>query len=144
MVDEPHDAASELARAFEELFGDHDRFDEVMAMIADDFVQQDRRKLVGGPDLDKAGFAQALMFFLRETSLESRHLERLAVRGDRLVLSRVTERHRDGSVREFLVIGDFGAAPVQLQRTVMFDTDDVGAAMAELDRLQAEIEVDDS
>lgn len=144
MVDEPHDAPSELARAFEELFGDHDRFDEVLAMVADDFVQQDRRKLVGGPDLDKEGFRRALMFFLRETSLDSRYVERLALRGDRLVLDRITERHRDGSVREFFVIGDFGGAPVQLQRTVMFDTDDVGAAMAELDRLQAEIEVDDS
>ena len=98
--------------------------------------------MVGSPALDKAGLAQVLMFFMSEANLDSRHRERLVVRGDRLGLTRVTDRHRDGSVREFLVLADFGGDPLQLRRTVLFDPDDVGAAMAELDRLYAEIEVD--
>ena len=144
MVDEPRNAASEIARAYSNLYDDDERFDELMAGVADDFVLQDRRKLVGGVDLDKAAFGQVRLFFMREASLESRHREVLAVRGDRLVLTRILDRYRNGSVREFLGVGDFGGDPVQLRRTVLFGPDDVDAATAELDRLHAEIEADDS
>lgn len=122
-----------------ELILDHERFDELLAMVAEDFVQYDRRKLVGAPEIDKATWAMINVWAHGEAGLASRDRDVLAVRGDRLVLTRVVDRHGDGSTREFLAIGDFDGDPVQARRTVMFDLEDFDLAMEELDRLHAAI-----
>jgi hypothetical protein len=144
MVDEPRNAASEAAEVMTELAFEHG-LDEFLAMVAEDFVQQDRRKLIGSTtDIGKAEYAQVAAFFLHEAALESRHLEMLAVRGDHLVLTRIVDRYGDGSTREFLGIEYFAGDPLQSRLAVMFDPDDLDAALTELDRLHAELNEGDA
>jgi ketosteroid isomerase-like protein len=140
MVDEPRNAASEAAEVMTELAFAREDLDEFLAMVAEDFVQRDRRKLVGSTtEVGKAEYAQIAAFFVHEAGLESRHRKVLAVRGDHLVLTRIVDRYRDGSMREFLGVEHFTGDPVQTHRAVMFDLDDLDAALAELDRLEAEL-----
>ena len=139
MGDEPRNAASEAARILSELILDPERSDQLAAMVADEFIAKDHRKLVGAPEMDKAAWLTNSTWFVRTAGgLATRQREVLAVRGDRLSLSRYLFEYHDGSLRELLHIGDFGGDPLQLRRLVIFDTDDLDAALAELDRLHAE------
>ena len=136
MVDEPRNAASEAANEMTELAFDHERFDAMLAMVAEDFVQKDRRKLVGSTsDIGKAEWAQVAAFFLREAALNSRDRKVLAVRGDHLVLTRIVDRYGDGSMREFLAIEHLAGDPIQERLAVLFDPDDLDLAITELDLL---------
>ena len=124
-----------------ELMLDSDRGEQALAMVADDFVLLDRRKLVGTPgEIDKPTWAKIMAWSHSEGEWVSRDREVLAVRGDHLVLTRMLDRHSDGSTREFLAVGHFAGDPVQARRAVMFDPDDLDLAMEELDRLHAEID----
>lgn len=145
MDDEPCNAASKAGEDIAALAFDYANPDEllseVLSRVAEDFVQQDRRKLVGSTsEIGKAEYAQVAAFFLREASLESRDQKVLAVRGDHLMLARIVDRFGDGSMREFLAIAYFVGDPLQERLAVMFDPDDLDLAMTELDRLHAEIE----
>lgn len=123
-----------------ELMLDPERFDELAAMVADDYIQQDRRRLINLPDMDKAAWLEEGVSFQREAGVESRRKwEVLAVRGDQLHLSRWSILYLDGSVREFLTVGHWAGEPMQAQHSVVFDPNDVDAATTELDRMHAEI-----
>ncbi len=141
MVDEPCNAATKAAEEMVALGLKNRNPAEALTMVAEDFVQQDHRKLVGSnSEIGKAEYAQVADFFLGEAALESREQEVLAVRGDHLMLARIVDRYGDGSVREFLGVSYFAGDPLQERLAVMFDPDDLDAATAELDRLHAEIE----
>ena len=142
---ELRNAASDASKVMSDLMLDAGRLDELIAMVADGYVHQDRRSLISLPDMDRAAWAEEGVSFQRDSGMElGREREVLAVRGDQLHLSRWTIRYRDGWVREFLTVGHWGGEPLQARRTVMFDPDDVDAAMLEIDRLHAEIEAAES
>jgi len=149
MVDKPRNAASDVGEIFAAKMhhfvttGGRKPAAEFADLLADDFVQQDRRKLIGVPDMDKAAWIDDAVAFQAETGMQSRQREVVAVRGDRLVLTRMTVRYRDGSLREFLAIADIDGEPARLQRAVLFDCDHFDDAIAELDRLDAGIKAED-
>lgn len=67
-------------------------------------------------------------------------VEVVAVRGDRLVLARMCIGYRDGDGTGVLSITQFDETVEKTQSAVRFDLDDLDAALAEIDKLHAEIE----
>ena len=129
-----------VERQFLEVLRDPNRLEELGTWIADCFLVEDHRKIVGFPVLDKSAFIEA-----RRLDWEMDH-ERVsstavvvAVRGDRLALSRYTSSYADGAFRETLGIARWDAHVQQMERFVLFDPGDIDPAIAELDRLHAEI-----
>jgi hypothetical protein len=135
---QPRNAASEATKVFIEVALDPEREEEFLAMISDDAVIRDHRRLVGGTTGDKSTYVEEHHFFL-EVGVVDVAAETLAVRGERLVLSRVVGAYEDGSVRDMLVIGRLDASGSKFDLGIDFDSDDVDTALAELDRLHAEI-----
>ena len=64
----------------------------------------------------------------------------IAVRGERLVLVRNRVGYMSGEATEFLYVFQFDQQLGQVERQVAFDVDDVGAAIAELNEMHAELE----
>ena len=120
---------------------DPSRINELSAWFADDYVFQDRRRLTGMPDLDRVDFVEMARF---DHELdEEMDVEFVAVRGQRMSLARVVNRYADGSINEFLALVRWNSDVNRLELTIRFDLDDLDAAVAELDRLHAEINAED-
>jgi len=111
----------------------------VAATLADDYVQQDRRKIVGTPDQSKAAVIEDAVWFGGDVGYAAIKSEVLAVGGDRLALTRVAPRYGNGFENEFLTLIELDEACSLIRRVALFDVDDLDAAMMELDRLNAEI-----
>jgi hypothetical protein len=138
--DEQRNAASEAGRIVGELRLNPERVNELASMLADDYVQQDRRKIVGQPDHNKAALIEDAVWFGGEVGYAAIKLEVLAVDGDRLAVTRVAPRYGNDFENEFLTLIELDEACSLIQRVALFDVDDLDVAMTELDRLHAEIE----
>ena len=101
------------------------------SLVARDFVQEDRRRLVAMGNQDRRGMAHNHDVML-EQGYEILPPEPIAVRGDRLALSRVPARTAGGDESVLLAINELNAEGL-LARSVFFDQEDLGAAVAELD-----------
>lgn len=113
--------------------------------FADDFVREDRRRLIGVPDSDRDDWFESILAYwdLGKGAPSFRVAEVLAVRGDRLVLFRSHVGYEDGSAIEQLIVYGL-SADMRVRHAVMFDVDNLDAAFAELDRLHAEIGAKDA
>jgi class 3 adenylate cyclase len=118
-------------------------WDEVEQIAAPPISMESRRKIVGFSQIDARSvpIAEAGSFF--EQFPARHHRVTLAVRGDRLALSRVELRTADntpGAPRDEMLqlFGLNEAGRVAL--SVWFDVEDIGAAIAELDSLHARFE----
>lgn len=141
--DEPRNAAGDAARAFVNLLPNPDGMEELGRMIADDFVLEDRRRIIGLPSSDKTTFIDGWLAFAHEAGFVANEFEMSAVRGERLALARYASKFDSAAVTEMLIVGLWDVEGPRSQRMLLFDVDALDAAMAELDRLHAEIEADD-
>lgn len=142
--DEPRNAASDAVRAgwpattLEVLTRQ-----EALSAFDHEFVREDRRKLIGLPPANAQEYIKGMVEYF---SLDDERAPEfvvdsiVAVRGDRLVLARLRIEFRSGWSSDFLVIVQQNASIDRLQKAIRFDTDDIDAAMTELERLHAEID----
>ena len=108
------------------------RFDEARALLTDDLERVDRRTVVSMPTtrgLDD--FVEASRASLDAGFTYQSHVP-IAVRGDRLELSRVTMRSAEGYELVFLSIIEIDESG-RVRGTTSFDEDALEAAVAELD-----------
>jgi hypothetical protein len=141
MSSEPRNAATEAFDAILPRWSDRD---SVVAdwheWFADGFTREDRRRLIAAPPVDAAEYLDHhLTWFEMSAGQPSFEVQWIAVRGDRLGLSRVRVRFDDGFAAEMLSVGRCNPDATLIERMVLFDPDDVDAALAELDRLHSEI-----
>ena len=139
----PHNQASDRACEAFPLFGDRQFMKAVQenpaGFFSHDVVRDDRRRLVGAPTTRTAvAFIEQweTSFDLSDTAPVSSVVEVVAVRGESCALARCRVSYGDkGS--EFLDVLR-NDANGQTERSVLFDPDDVDAAVVELDRIHPE------
>lgn len=104
-----------------------------------DFVREDRRRLVGAPTANREEFVQQLRGWhgISHGPPQFSVEEIVAVRGERCILIRARVLYAD-TWSEFLSVGRIDADD-RTDRSVLFDPDDIESAIAELDRMFAEI-----
>ena len=107
-----------------------------------DFVREDRRKIIGTPEVDAAGFVNQMQawFELGGGAPTFKPVEVVAVSGDRLVAIRISVAFADDRSVEMLHVVMFDQAVRRQQRIVTFDVDARDDAVAELHRLAAELD----
>ena len=141
--DEPRNAASDLLRAtwptfsLEALTGE-----DWLEAFDDDFVREDRRKVVGLPPANAEEYVAAMAeyFSVDDGRAPEFFVDSIvAVRGNQLVLARLRIDFASGWSSDFLVVLQHDVTMGRMQKAVRFDLDDVEAAMTELDLLFAAI-----
>jgi hypothetical protein len=139
--DEPSNAASEALRLnFSALNGLESAPRNVRAFLTDDFVHEDRRRVVSFPNVD-ADSHQKFVETAWQTGAGQPEFvvsEILAVRGDRFVAALVRIDYGNGMLLEAVHVFALDATLSLVQREVDFDIDDVEGAIAELDRLYSQ------
>jgi hypothetical protein len=110
-------------------------------MVADDYVRVDRRSTVAAPDTSGgAEYADALAASL-DVGFTSFRVTPIAVRGERLALSRVVMTTDDGFDMCFLVFDEMGDDGRAI-RSVYFDDDDLVTAVEALEVRHRELSGD--
>ena len=124
---------------------DDSEMTEYRARFADDFVREDRRRLVGVPSSNREEWFESIQAYwkLGKGPPTFSVAEVLAVRGERLALYLARVEYEQGPATEMLIVFAL-SGDMKAQRSVMFDADDVGAALAELDRLDGSTEDEDA
>jgi hypothetical protein len=116
--------------------------DDFAGLAAPGFTRIDRRPLIGMPPTDVEGYRQSHLA-LEELAGQwpSYHFhEVLAVRGDRLAAVRVSISVGEQGSLEQITLSQIDRDLQMCELLVIFDPDDLEVAIAELDRLHAEIE----
>ena len=147
MVAAPRNAASDKFTADFARMGDRRWVEsEMLASFADDFVRDDRRRLLSFEATTAQDLVDvALAWFEVDAGRPSfEPVAVLAVRGDRLALVRWRVVFGNGFVSEMLGVQQFDELIERHERLVVFDVDDVDSALAELDRLHALIQLDEA
>ena len=110
-------------------------------MLADGFTREDRRRLIAMPSGDVDSYLNSFDAWYEIGDGQPRFnvAEVIGVRGERLVLTRTRVDYASGQATEFLYLFQFDEIG-QVERQVAFDLDDVDAAVAELDKMQAALE----
>jgi hypothetical protein len=144
---EPQNLASERLREDSPKFGDI-TFLKTRArdLIADYFVREDRRSVVGLPETDADGWIEQVLT-LHDLGSGSPMIsvdEVVAVRGERLVLYWIGLVYSDSLTNRLLAISQFDVQVDLVERFITFDPEDPEAAVDELDRLSASLEADAS
>ena len=146
MESEPSNAASD--RIHEVLSLWHDREQMVAGWDewhTEDFVREDRRRLVSLPPAGRREHLDLqLLWFELGDGRPMFDASVLAVRGEWLALVRASTQYSDGQGREALSVVVFDRSVERSSRHVHFDLDDLDAALAELDRLNAEFEAEET
>lgn len=140
---EPRNAASDLMRMSFERVWDREYWEHgIRDELAPNFVRRDRRKLVGMPDANADEWIAAQFEYERIAGRFGSwsNLEIIAVRGDRHVAARVLNQLGDLGENELVVVEQLDPDLERLELMVLFDPADIDEAIAELDRLHAEID----
>lgn len=102
--------------------------------FADDYVREDRRRLIAMPDADRDGHREAVEAVLELGGLVAPH-QPLAVRGERFSLARFLIEYDDGrSVNAHLIVQIIDESLTCVERNVLFDEDDFESAYETMDR----------
>jgi hypothetical protein len=143
---EPRNAASEAVRAgFANMTRLRELGDTEMRQFrnrfADDYTREDRRRLVGVPSSGREDWFESIQAYweLGMGPPTFSVAKVLAVRAERLVLFLARVEYPQGPATEMLIVYGL-SVDGKAQRSVMFDADDIDAALAELDRQHADIE----
>lgn len=106
-----------------------------------DFVREDRRRLIGAPTVDTAGFVDQMQawFEIGEGTPTFRPLEVVAVAGERLAAVRFSVAFASGYEVEMIHVALFDEEVLRQQRIVSFDVEERELAVRELGRLAAEV-----
>lgn len=135
---EPSSVENAASRLGQQLASHLNRGQPVDALLADDFLWEDRRAVVTMPLPDRDEYIAQIGQILYEVDATAWNNEPIAVRTDRHCLAELSiEFGNGGSVIELLSLWSIDDADLII-RQVLFDTDDLPAAVAELDRLYIE------
>lgn len=138
---EPRNAASDLARYGFSQMHEPDFVAGLADRLADGFVFDDRRKMLGLGESNKGALSESysLLHDLGGPA-EVNVQEVIAVRGRRLVALRVRHTFTDQDIYlESIYVIQYDRPVFLTERTVLFDIEDKEAAIIELDRLHAGI-----
>jgi hypothetical protein len=121
------------------------RPDDLGRAFSEDFVCEDRK--AGGVSFGSMDASEYLAAVRSNWDVGRRSprfdLHRvIAVRGERLAAIHECLDMDDGALVHGITVSQLNDSLTQWQRIIWFDPEDVGAAIAELDRLHAEIEAD--
>ena len=134
-------ASLRFVHGFADRWGDPDFFDNELAdMLTGDFVREDRRRLVGVPgEVGKAEYVEQQKVFakLGHGSATLDIVDELGTRGERWAATRGRIQYGDGLAIEVLAVWQLDLALARGERLVVFDSDDIVAALTEIDRLHA-------
>ena len=114
---------------------------EGVSLFTADFVRYDRRHVTPQPPCDAETWVGE-QFVLEQLAGEwptYELAEVVAVRGDRLSVSRGVVHLGDVATMEFIVVAGIDEAGERAQIGYYFDPEDVDRAIVELDRLHAEL-----
>ena len=143
---EPSNEASEFAYRSVELLNDRDfMVRNGLSLCTEDFIRYDRRRMTAQPPADRQGWLDAMLTF---EELSGGHWPTfeltgtLAVRGRRLAANRWTMGLGEAGEVEFVVVTRTDEAVDKMELIYFFDPEDTSPALAELDRLHAELESD--
>ena len=143
---EPSNEASEAAYTNMRLLNDRDfMLRDGLSLCTEDFVRYDRRRMTAQPPADRHGWLGAMLAFeeLAGGQWPSFELtETVAVRGRRLAANRWTMTLGESGELEFIVVTRCDEAVNKMEVIYFFDPDGLDKALAELDRLHAEIEAE--
>jgi len=143
MGDEPRNAASELARKIVHLLNDRDYVLSGGPSVtsAPGFTLIDHRRLALAPSEDVDQFPADIEAYESLTGQWPDFVVRevVAVRGDRLVLYRMAVVFGETGEHEFTVVERFDKSLERVETSHLFAVEEVDAAIAELDRLHAEL-----
>lgn len=134
----PTDAVAKVVE-FGAMLSDHSRsLHEFGSWFADEFVREDRRNLIAVRAADAKTFHQQHLawFEMGDEALTIETVDVIALRGDRLGLSRTHIRYGEGFPVEMLSVWQWNEELSQLQKLVQFDSGDLEKAVQELDRLK--------
>lgn len=105
-----------------------------------DFVYERRRRLDAGlPPLDRDEYIQIMVDMIDIMGAVQVTSSLVAVRGERLVVTRVVFTNEDGDEIAALQVWRASSDLAHLERGAVFEPEDVELAIAELDRLHAEL-----
>ena len=143
MDDEPTNRAVKLYREMCELLSDRERAatEEGTNLFAPSFVRVDRRRVITQPPADRDELITAIFEYETMTGVFPRMWldEVVALRGDRLGVGRFMFEVGDVARNEMADVFVCDEAGERLELIVRFDPEDVDLALAELDRLHAEL-----
>jgi hypothetical protein len=116
---------------------------ELAATLTEDFVREECRRPIGFPQANAQTYAShVLAYFDLEDGQPTFTVEaHIAVRGERLALSRTSVSYAGGTAVEHLSIVEMDESGQRIQKVFLFH-DDVEAATAKLDELHAALEAD--
>lgn len=143
MGEQPQNAASAFVHRTAVILSDLERTRrEMLATVTPDFKRYDRRRITSQPTVDAQGWLRAILEFENLTgewpTVETPEI--LAVRGDRLCASHWVLRFGESRL-EFLIVSQVeGTGENRGELGAFFDPEDLDAAIAELDRLQTQLE----
>jgi hypothetical protein len=139
--DEPSNAASDALRLnFAALNGLASAPRNVRAFLTDDFVHEDRRRVVSFPNVD-ADSHQKFVESAWQTGAGQPEFvvsEILAVRGERFAAALIRIDYGNGMLLEAIHVLALDANLRLVQREIDFDRDDIDGAIEELDRLHSQ------
>lgn len=145
---EPRNAASDINRRWAELLNDRDFVvREGLSLATPGYVREDRRRVTAQPAVTGAQAWLDGLFELERLAGEWPRYECrkiLAVRGDRLCVAHWVLGFGEFAEMEFVLVGRLDAACERPEYGCFFDPEDVDAAMAELERLHAELDAEDA
>ncbi|MFW2336057.1 hypothetical protein [Ilumatobacter sp.] len=142
---EPRNLATEVTRRSVGWLNDRDFVArEGETMVSPDFVRYDHRRVVAQPPAGPKDWVAGLFAWEEITGEWPTYelSEILAVRGDRTCACRWVMHFGDFEA-EYVVVNASDRAGERFATIRFYDPEDIDEAMAELDRLHAEIEADD-
>jgi len=110
----------------------------------EDFQFVDRRHVVNFGTTDAAGLIEAIATFWDVANPTFEVVEVVGSRGQRLAAGLVRVRFPNDTVNEWILVLELDRTLQLMRRLVQFSVDDRDAAIAELDRMHAEIEAGDA
>ena len=127
--------ASRVAERYWKYFGAR-QWDAMAEIIANNFVSDDRRRVVGAGSQHGPEAAMEDIRVIADIWLKNVATTVIAIRGQRLALMRIRistgEHGPEAFVTEVLAVGEIDAAE-RLVAGISFDVDDIAAAIEELD-----------
>ena len=147
MVDEPRNEASEWWRvALESLtgIGRPDALRLLRQALTEDFVWEDRKRVVGFAGGDADAFVEAFGVYYDVADELPRFIvdEVISVRGQTLALAQARASYSEAWDSSFLAVIVYNRRASALERAIAFDVEDRLVAVEELERLHAEFDRD--
>jgi hypothetical protein len=137
----PRNRASDRLRAIHPNWGNKDHVaTRGRGELADNFVHEDRRSLVAVPATGADDYVEQILALHDIRTFRVWIDDVVAVRGQRLALCVRGQTQADTWTTQRLAVVQFDEGVERVERLVNFDLEQRDLALAELDRLHAEIE----